>query len=312
MKRTIVICALLCYLSAQPPQVDLPISREGFPSLSGPDDRSPQELLEMFSDAQTLRPITRVPVQAAESLSDPRTNLTQQQLLSRFAERTADVAPEASQQEVQRSIGAEISTQTQILRSAQSILPTSVQATVAGTRTLQPAQLNIFFNWFSCFFKRGLTWRRKSHSCANGLDFVGCVNCNPYQGDTQCFQRRPILCIYKAQDVRPDYNVSNPFYEGWSGGHVKITRPIRGCYIYNKAHADFVCRTEFGLGWRMASHHDGRYIWGMNGMNFAYGSWNWGASLEGGWNFYAYGNLPTSPYNNFWTYIRNQPGNCWN
>ena len=299
---------VLC-LNTQPWSFDFPtnINDLGDPN----QDISQQELLDMFSNNQnqTIPTMQQQDLSGStSSLSDPQSNLSQQQLLARFSDRGAGSVQEASQQEVQRAISAETSTQAQIARTAQTVLPSSAQTLIRNGQTTQAT----FVNWFNCFFKRGLTWRKKQHTCSNGLELVGCVNCNPYQGDTQCYQLRPILCIYKAQDTRPDYTVNNPFYEGWSGGHIKITKPMRGCYIFSKAHADFICRTEFGFGWRMASHHDGHYIWGMNGMQYAYGSWNWGSSNEGGWNFYAYGNVSTSPYNSYWTYIRNQPGNCWN
>lgn len=232
------------------------------------------------------------------SLGDPRENLSQEALLARFADNTMQaMTAEASQAEVQRTVSAEAADRQSLEGTARSV----------SANIIFPP-----FNWLKCFTKRGLTWRRKSHNCANGLDLVGCLGCNPYSGDTQCYQYRPILCIYRAQDVRPDYVCGNPFYEGWSGGHIKITRPVRGCYIYSKAHADAICRANFGSGWGIASHHDGKYIWGMTGNNFAYSSWNWGAASTGGWNFYAYGNISTTPYNSYWTFISDQPGNCWN
>jgi hypothetical protein len=53
------------------------------------------------------------------------------------------------------------------------------------------------------------------------------------------------------------------FYFGWSKGQIKLTRPIRGCYIKSKDHADEICKKYFGCEYEMASHHDGRYINGM-------------------------------------------------
>lgn len=174
------------------------------------------------------------------------------------------------------------------------------------------------FDWTKCF-NRGLTWKIKKHECSSGLNLVGCHNCNPYSGDTWCFLQKRVLCIYKAQDVRPDYDITGSgaampveFYHGWSGGHIKATKNVYyGCFIFSKLHADLICRWEFGTGWQMASHHDGRYMPGMGGMTHAYASWNWAASYGGGWNFYAYGDFEVTN-EKFWTYIADQPGNCWN
>lgn len=173
------------------------------------------------------------------------------------------------------------------------------------------------FDWMKCF-NHGLTWKVRNHECESGLNFVGCSWCNPYIGDTWCWLKRPLLCIYKAQDVRPDYPITGSgwampveFYHGWSGGHIKATRPIRGCYIYNKKHADHICRKYFGNGWEMAAHGDGKYMPGMGGSVNAYSTWNWAAALDGGWNFYAYGDFEADD-TRYWTYIHDQPGNCWN
>lgn len=303
MKLTLVILSLVLAFYAQPDS----------DSLSDPNQNlSRDELINRFNNGPTDQPNRRIrPNQpqvepassinnAGETLADPNSNESPQQLLAKFTDNTAraDVPAAISSREVMRTVSMEQQPQSASLRS--------------GSVDQQPQFLSSRISWNKCFFKYGLTWRKKSHTCANGLEFVGCQNCNPYQGDTQCYQRRPILCIFRAQDVRPDYTVSIPFYEGWSGGHIKISAPIRGCYIYSKAHADSICRSQFGWGWGIASHHDGHYIWGMNGSQNAYQSWYWGFASEGGWNFYAYGNVSTTPYNNYWVYIRNQPGNCWN
>ena len=174
------------------------------------------------------------------------------------------------------------------------------------------------FDWSKCKNK-GLTWKVREHYCPSGLNRVACAGCNPYYGDTWCWYAKRILCIYKAQDVRPDYPISGPgyampveFYHGWTGGHIKATsKYYRGCFIFSKKHADYLCYKEFGKGWMMASHHDGRYMPGMGGSTNAYASWNWAASYGGGWQWYAYGAFDASD-EKFWTYINDQPGNCWN
>ena len=161
----------------------------------------------------------------------------------------------------------------------------------------------------------GLTFASTKSALGN-LRRLGCAGCWPYSGDTWCWYHRPILCIKKKKSARPPYDVPNPaslhdFYNGWSGGQVRVTTPVRGCFIFSKIHADFICRIHFGLGWRMASFHDGFYMDGMDGSYLSGGSWSWSSVNQGGWNFWAYSTLPVSKKRRYWTYISDQTGNCW-
>ena len=75
-------------------------------------------------------------------------------------------------------------------------------------------------------------------SCVKG---GGGNRCNPYEGDTRCINKRPILCINKSHIPRYPYEVSPcsscayanfpAFYEGWSEGMIGLTKPIRGCFL---------------------------------------------------------------------------------
>ena len=183
----------------------------------------------------------------------------------------------------------------------------------------------------SCFLpKKGTTWGVRHINCTYNMTYVSCAknsstgtNCNPYQGDTLCRERRPILCINKTKIPRPPYNPfpctgcaysSQPgFYSGWGEGHLKLTYPVRGCYIDSKQHADNICEKQFGCGYKMASHHDGRWMKDMDISKHHYISatfpWS-GPFYSGGWNFWAHGQLRTKT--RFWIYINNQNGNCWN
>lgn len=173
--------------------------------------------------------------------------------------------------------------------------------------------------WKYCEKKKGLTWQWREHFCENGLDYVHCTNCNPYQGDTSCMKELPILCIYKAKVPRPSYEIKcsshampGEFYCGWTGGYINVSKPYRGCHIQSKEHADKLCKLQFGDCWEMASHHDGHFILGMNENQYSLCSWNWDLAQSGGWGFHAYGNLADATKDRFWVHIRDQPGNCWN
>ncbi|MCP3062901.1 flagellar hook-length control protein [Myxococcus sp. K38C18041901] len=131
---------------------------------------------------------------------------------------------------------------------------------------------------------KGLTWARISH--ASGIDEVGCDGCNPYDGDTACTERRPILCIKYDTSPRPA-NLSHLYYAGWAGGNIATTLPVAGTLLESLPRATQLCIQFFGPGWRMATFHDGA-----------------------GWGFNAYGAVRSDT--RFWVYINDQQANCWN
>ena len=177
---------------------------------------------------------------------------------------------------------------------------------------------------FSQGEKRGLTWGRVEHDPSRGIDLVGCDGtpkprggnaCNAYTGDTPCSRSLPILCIKKDGSPRPDYSVANrshaeakEYYAGWAQGSIRLTPPIKGSDIEDLNHANSVCADNFGDGYRMAEHHDGRWVAGMDSNRYFASSWP-KTTNEGGWNFWAYGNVGHA--SRFWVHIRDQDANCW-
>ena len=183
--------------------------------------------------------------------------------------------------------------------------------------------------------KRGLTWGFYKHDCDLEMDHVGCSGlpfvssashaCNAYTGDTPCCQFRKILCIKKMKLNRPAYKVicgagglPKEGYCGWTGGFLGLTPLIQGCHLTSPAVADAFCEKYLGCGYKMAEHHDGKYIVGMSSTAFANCAWNWNIALSGGWGFYGYSNMfkigsanPISPVR-FWTKINDTKANCWN
>ena len=168
--------------------------------------------------------------------------------------------------------------------------------------------------WLRCL-RRGMTWRRRKHFCpSHGTGMVGCAGCNPYQGDTICWYKRPILCINDQDMQRPNYPAGTGnfgFYYGWSGAHIDKTRPVRGCWLRSRYHADLICKIYFGKCWRMAEFHDGWYQ--TNLPSLRQGAFcEWDRHRRGGWNFFAYGNYNGSiNYGRFWVAINDQRANCW-
>ncbi|WP_253910608.1 flagellar hook-length control protein [Pyxidicoccus fallax] len=130
-----------------------------------------------------------------------------------------------------------------------------------------------------------MTWGKWSHSA--GVDRVGCLNCDPYRGETSCSNVLPVLCINQDGSPVPP-GITPDFYNGWARGNIATTLPVSGTSLTSLAVANQLCASAFGAGWRMAEFHDG----------------------NGGWNWYAYGNVRSDM--RFWVHINDNAGNCWN
>lgn len=110
--------------------------------------------------------------------------------------------------------------------------------------------------------------------------------------------------------------MNREYYQGWAGGHIATTEPIVGSQLTSAAFADQVCSNTFGAGWRMAEHHDGKWLYGM-GLRSKYGNtanWHssspWTSGYEGGWTIRVYGNVRNDK--RFWIKVIGQPAHCWN
>lgn len=176
--------------------------------------------------------------------------------------------------------------------------------------------------------KKGLTWGKVTHDSALGIDFVGCHgqprvsgnstgSCDPYEGDTSCTVALPILCLKPENLPRPNYAITGSAgglpaegYNGWTGGQIGLTEPVRGSDLTSAATGDAMCTAALGSGYQMAEHHDGKYIVGMGETTYYAQTWPPASQLStGGWSWYAYGSLPEN--SRFWVKINGQPANCW-
>ncbi len=105
---------------------------------------------------------------------------------------------------------------------------------------------------------------------------MSCNGCNPQSGDTPCTQILPILCIINPKVLpRPYYkfyadytayaNPDQSFYEGWTGGIMSVTDPVRGLDIDSYVTGDNLCKSAFGSSAKFATFNDGWYLPYMNG-----------------------------------------------
>jgi hypothetical protein len=157
-----------------------------------------------------------------------------------------------------------------------------------------------------------------SHDPILGVDHVGIDGTgNPYNGDTACTKKRPILCVNVDGSSRPNYDVApgQEFYQGWVQGHYTTTAPVRGSLITSEANGDARCAASFGSGWRMAEFHDGVWVTGMNAGDYGntFGSlhaWPAPPYSTGGHTTWGFGHVRTDM--RLWVAINDQLGNCWN
>jgi hypothetical protein len=140
--------------------------------------------------------------------------------------------------------------------------------------------------------------------------------CNAYKGDTPCNHSIPILCINKCGYKRPCYPVNcksyamtGEFYCGWSEGFIALSRAVYGYNLGSQAGGDKICESQFGKGFKMAEHHDGRWVYGMSESNYCFASWP-SSTYSGGWGFVSYG-VKGPAWTRFWVAINDQAANCW-
>ena len=175
--------------------------------------------------------------------------------------------------------------------------------------------------------RNGMTWIKRKRDDRFGIDFLHCkgaingvaYECNPTAGDQPCTAVLPLLCSKPENLARPAYQVDYPasgatmniaYYGGWQGGRTALGARVAGTALRSKATADSICAEHLGEGWAMSGFHDGRYIADMDSLTFHDGTWNASSASEGGWGFYSQtASLPMDA--RFWTYMDNQPANCW-
>ena len=74
---------------------------------------------------------------------------------------------------------------------------------------------------------------------------------------------RPYYGYYP--DFTPYDNPDQSYYEGWTGGIIVLTDPIRGIEIDSYKTGDSLCKNQFGSNAKFAEFTDGYYMKSMNG-----------------------------------------------
>lgn len=116
---------------------------------------------------------------------------------------------------------------------------------------------------------KAMTWRIRevrNKLCLLGSD----KKTNPYEGDTSVEESLPILCLQKQKLPAPEGVDPEDFYAGWSGGRVRLSKPVKGCDLTSLEAANKLIEAEHGQGWGMAEFHD-----------TSKGGWAWWAYWKG-------------------------------
>lgn len=106
---------------------------------------------------------------------------------------------------------------------------------------------------------RAMTWSLQKvdgEICMVGAD----EQTEPYKGDTSLKKALPILCIKKSNFPMPN-GLKTTYYGGWTGGEIRITRPIQGERLTSLKMTNELIRKELGEGWQIAEFHDGKGGW---------------------------------------------------
>lgn len=172
---------------------------------------------------------------------------------------------------------------------------------------------------FSFFFsgKLGWAWKKHKHLSQFGIDFVG--SGDPRELD--CELSLPVICIRHDGSPRPPYMLdpactgcamSAEYYQGWAEGVVATTLERKGSSFETVADVNRFCEDSFGRGWRVAEHHDGFLMYGMNMTRYAGEEWTSAPGYlkqNGGWYIWTYGNVRNDTF--FWAHLNDSPERCW-
>ena len=120
----------------------------------------------------------------------------------------------------------------------------------------------------------------------------GCQNCDANEGNTNCDEVHPILCVHSYKGFgRPAYPISGKLASnGWVGGDIEITtRELQGYDIFSKENGDRMCESDLGEGWEMAYYTMGRCFPSMTSTYPVGKTWKWERTAPGEKGFWGYG-----------------------
>ena len=130
------------------------------------------------------------------------------------------------------------------------------------------------FNIEYCNFN-GLSYDKEKHYPAFGVDKFKCKDCDKEQGNTACYESKPILCHFDGGFNRPSYDALNPIEEySWSEGIALPINNLPGCFIIDKMVGDAMCEHELGASWKMTLSNQGMIIQNMFMKSFSNHDWD--------------------------------------
>jgi len=86
-----------------------------------------------------------------------------------------------------------------------------------------------------------------------------------YSGDTACATRLPVACLRPGREATPMATLGSAAARTWTGGQLKLSRPVAGDQFARISDVDRFCAQSFGPDWRTAAVHDGLKSEGLTG-----------------------------------------------
>lgn|GEM_PF-2826501 len=122
-----------------------------------------------------------------------------------------------------------------------------------------------FFGFAVCLppeKQMGLTFSAIAHPIDADYVDLSCVDgkgensCDPHSGDALCTSTLPLACIQPGDEpITPAFERTK-MQSKWTGGRIQFTAPIAGSSLTKGAQAHALCRSEFGDGFRAATHQE--------------------------------------------------------
>lgn len=122
-----------------------------------------------------------------------------------------------------------------------------------------------FFGFAVCLppeKEMGLTFRVAAHPVDSCFVNLSCVDgegensCDPHSGDTLCTSALPLACFKPGDDPITEPFARTKMHPKWTGGRIQFTAPIVGSSLTKGEQAHAFCRSEFGDGFRAATHQE--------------------------------------------------------
>lgn len=109
--------------------------------------------------------------------------------------------------------------------------------------------------------KRGMTFLVSPFESVDNTLNLSCVtesnedHCNPYAGNRLCSTALPMACFKPTGKEAPQELEGTSASHLWARGTVRFSSPVKADRFKDQDEAHAYCKSSFGEGYRMATHH---------------------------------------------------------